>query len=296
MGDDERRRHQYHRRPLVREATRVRAELGDDRGQRRRGRNRAAAGLATARRGFAVGLDTAAAVMLAVVIPVAVLAPRPRRPDEHDPADPHSVTASSEAAEFRLTTVLPTHAFLTTSIPFALALTAQVGFLTHQVAFLSPKIGTLAAGWAVGLTTFAAVVGRVATGFVVDKFDRRAVTSLNFVVQAFGMGILAASTERSMLYLGCVLFGIGVGNATSLPGLIAQQGFPKQHFARIISIIVAVNKFTFAFGPTLLARLQHAEGTYTAALLVCLSMEIAASIVVLPPAVMRHRVPASPQI
>jgi MFS family permease len=115
-------------------------------------------------------------------------------------------------------------------------------------------------------------------------------------VQAFGIGILAASTERSMLYLGCVLFGIGVGNASSLPGLIAHQEFPKQHFARIISIIVAVNQFTFAFGPTLLARLRHAEGTYTAALLVCLSMEVAAAIIVLSPALMRHRVPASPQI
>ena len=54
--------------------------------------------------------------------------------------------------------------FLTTAIPFALGLTAQVGFLTHQVAYLSPLIGTVAAGWAVSLTTFAAIVGRIATG------------------------------------------------------------------------------------------------------------------------------------
>src|SRR5437764_1415392 len=43
--------------------------------------------LAISRLGFAAGLDTAAAVMLAVLIPVAVLVLRPRRPDEHDPAD-----------------------------------------------------------------------------------------------------------------------------------------------------------------------------------------------------------------
>jgi MFS family permease len=146
------------------------------------------------------------------------------------------------------------------------------------------------------LTTFAAVVGRVATGFVVDLFDRRVVTSLNFGVQAFGMGLLAASTDRPMLYLGCVIFGIGVGNATTLPGLIVQQEFPKQHFARLISIVVAINQFTFAFGPTLLAQLQHLEGTYTAALLVCFAMEIAAAIVVVSPAVSRHRASALPEI
>lgn len=261
--------------------------------------------LAIARFGFAFGLDMAAAVMLAVLIPVAALALRPRRPDEHDPADLCSgvdrpsrsaTTSPDEIAEFRLATVLRTRAFITISIPFALALTAQVGFLTHQITFLSPTIGTVAAGWAVGLTTFAAVLGRIATGFVVDRFDRRVVASLNFVVQALGMGLLAASAEPSRLYLGCVLFGIGLGNATSLPGLIVQQEFPERHFARIISIVVAINQFTFALGPTLLAWLQHAEGTYTAALLLCLAMEIAAAIVVLPFAAARRRVPASPEI
>ena len=48
--------------------------------------------------------------------------------------------------------------------------------------------------------------------------------------------------------------------------------------------MVAINQFSFAFGPTLLARLEHAEGTYTGALLVCLAAEIAAAIIVLLPA------------
>ena len=59
-----------------------------------------------------------------------------------------------------------------------------------------------------------------------------------------------------MLYLGCALFGLGVGNTTSLPGLLVQQEFPKQHFARIVSIVVAINQFSFAFGPSLDRRLK----------------------------------------
>jgi MFS family permease len=174
-------------------------------------------------------------------------------------------------------------------MPFALGLTAQVGFLTHQVTFLSPVIGTIAAGWAVSLTTFAAVIGRIGAGFVVDRYNRRAVASLNFVMQAFGIAILAATTERSMLYLGCLLFGAGVGNATSLPGLIVQQEFPKQHFARIINLVVAINQFSSAFGPTLLAQLQHLGKSYTAGLLVCFAIEIAAAAIVLLPSITRHR-------
>jgi MFS family permease len=244
--------------------------------------------------GLSGGLVSAAAIMLAILIPIAMLVLRPRRPDEHDPAElhtspPQSRACAQEAGEFHLTTILRSPAFITTSIPFALALTAQVGFLTHQVAFLSPVIGTMAAGWAISLTTLAAVIGRIATGFIVDKFDRRVVTSVNFVVQALGIGVLAMGVRQSSLWLGCVLFGAGVGNTTSLPGLIVQQEFPKHHFARIVSIVVAINQFTFAFGPMLLAQLQHARGTYTPALLICFAMELAAAIIVLLPAVIGRR-------
>jgi len=129
---------------------------------------------------------------------------------------------------------------------------------------------------------------------VVDRINRRLVTSLNFLVQGLGIGLLAGSAEPRTLLLGCVLFGVGVGNATSLPGLIVHSEFPKQHFTRIISIVVAVNQFTFAFGPTLLAQLQHAEGSYTMAMLLCLAMEISAAIVILIPVVARYPAPANP--
>jgi cyanate permease len=86
-----------------------------------------------------------------------------------------------------------------------------------------------------------------------------------------------------------VLFGAGVGNATSLPGLIVQQEFPKQHFARIVSLVVAINQFSFAFGPSLLGLLQHARGGYSMPLFVCLVMQAMAAIIVVAPAVARSR-------
>jgi cyanate permease len=110
---------------------------------------------------------------------------------------------------------------------------------------------------------------------------------VNFIVQMFGLAILATATAPVMLYLGCGLFGLGVGNTTSLPGLLVQQDFPKQHFARIVSLVVAINQFSFAFGPSLLGQLERAEGSYSAGLLVCLSMEAVAAIVVVSPTLLR---------
>jgi MFS family permease len=195
------------------------------------------------------------------------------------------VAPSDEVTAFRLFPVIRAPAFITISLPFALALTAQVGFLTHQLAVLSPSIGTVAAGWAIGLTTFAAVAGRVAAGFIADRLDRRVVAACNFAVQAVGIAVLAAATARPLFFLGCVLFGVGVGNATTLPGLIVQQEFPKPHFARIVSLVVAIDQFSFAFGPSLLATLEGAADSYTAPFLVCAASEVAAAIVVLMPVV-----------
>jgi MFS family permease len=202
-------------------------------------------------------------------------------------AEKASIASPGEPSGFRLTTVLSSGVFISISVPFALGLTAQVGFLTHQVAFLAPTTGTVAAGWAVSLTTSAAVLGRIATGYIADRFDRRTLACVNFTVQMLGMAILATAMTPALLYIGCVLFGLGVGNTTSLPGLLVQQDFPKQHFTRIVSLVVANNQFSFAFGPSLLGQLEHAEGSYSIGLLVCLSMEAVAAIIVVSPAVAR---------
>src|SRR5437763_1354859 len=133
-------------------------------------------------------------------------------------------------------------------------------------------------GRAISLTTAAAVAGRIVTGFFVDRVDRRIAACGNFIVQALGTATLALGTTEAALYTGCILF---IGNMTSLPGLIAQQEFPKQHFARVISLIVAINQFSFAFGPSLLGQLQQASGSYPAALCLCLAMQLAAAAIVL---------------
>lgn len=232
--------------------------------------------------------------MVVVVIPVAAWVLRPRRAGERDPADPISTERTLPSAEplhWHLAIVLRNGSFVTISVPFALGLTAQIGFLTLQISYLVPLIGEFAAGWSVSLTTFAAVVGRVAGGVVVDRADCRALAGGNFVVQALGMGILAAATGRVGLYLGRILFGLGVGNTTSLPGLIVHREFPKEHFSRVVGLVIAINQFSFAFGPSLLGELRYLAGGFTGGLLAWLAMETMAAVIVVLPAIGRWRHP-----
>jgi MFS family permease len=241
--------------------------------------------------GFATALRLAGGLMLAVLLPLLALTMRKKRPGEYDRDDAPGPSAAARSEQTALPwsarKVLRDPNFLTISIPFALGLIAQVGFITHQVAFLAPMVGTSTAGWIVSLTMFAAIVGRLGIGFFVDRLDRRAVSCGNFLLQAAAMPILMAATSPALLVAGCVLFGLGVGNLVSLPALIAQREFPPRHFARVVGMIVAINQFAFAFGPALLGRLQQPDGSYTLGLFACLVMEAVGAVIVLAPVLVK---------
>ena len=62
--------------------------------------------------------------------------------------------------------------------------------------------------------------------------------------------LLAAGDHVPLLLLGVVLFGFGIGNATSLPPLIAQVEFVKEDVPRVVPMIVAIGQGTYAFAPS----------------------------------------------
>jgi MFS family permease len=194
---------------------------------------------------------------------------------------PAPVAPREGAAPLRRAALVRTRRFWTISAAFALGLLAQVGFITHQVAYLSPRLGREGAALAVSLTTLAAIVGRLATGAFVDRIDRRRVASCNFALQALAVFAMIRWPSVPVLYLGCVIFGLGVGNMTTFPSLIVQVEYPKEHFRRVVSLVVAINQFTFAFGPALLGWARDRWGSYSVALGLCLVCEVAAAVIVL---------------
>jgi MFS family permease len=128
------------------------------------------------------------------------------------------------------------------------------------------------------------VVGRVLTGLVIDRLNRRLVSAINFLVQATAMSAMIAWPTPMLLYGACIVFGLGVGNLISLPGLLVQDEFPKELFGRVISWVIACNQFTFAFGPGSLGILRDATGSYAAALGLCVVLQsLAAGIVLVRP-------------
>jgi len=188
---------------------------------------------------------------------------------------------------------LRTWRFWSVSAPFALGLAAQVGVLTHMVALVTPTLGAGGAARVVSAATAAALAGRLATGFVVDRLNRRVVASATLLVQLAGLMLLAREPAAPGVYAGCILFGLGVGNLTTLPGLILGVEWPRERFSGLVGLVVGINQLTFAFGPSLVGVVRDWTGGYPAALVACAALEaISAVLILLGPAPIAKARPA----
>ena len=142
--------------------------------------------------------------------------------------------------------------FVTLAAGMAIGLFAQIGLLAHLFSLLVPALGAQLAGFAAGAATASAVAGRTLVGWLMPVgADRRLVACASYGVQITGSlaFLFAAGGNVPLLLLGVVLFGSGIGNATSLPPLIAQVEFVAEDVPRAVPLIVAMSQGTYAFAP-----------------------------------------------
>jgi len=203
----------------------------------------------------------AAAIGLVMVLTIWVLADRlfsrtPQQmglmPDGDAPGGPTVSVTSASAAPLPGSRLWRDRRFVTLAAGMALTLFAQIGLTAHLYSLLVPALGAQPAGLAMGLVTVLAIAGRTLLGWVMPLgADRRLVASASCAAQLAGsvVFIAAAGSSVPLLLLGVVLFGVGFGNATSLPPLIAQVEFVPQDVPRTVGLIVAISQAGYAFAP-----------------------------------------------
>lgn len=171
--------------------------------------------------------------------------------------------------------------FLTLCIGMTLALFAQTGLVAHLVSVLAPVLGRQGAGLAAGGSGVAAVVGRLAVGWRgSSRSNWRVIASLSLTAQAVGCGVLILSqgTHPAVLVVGVMLFGLGVGNAISVPPVIANLEFPQTDVTRAVALIVAISQGAYALAPAAFGVLRQAwsdQAVFIAAVVIQLAAIVA---------------------
>ncbi len=179
--------------------------------------------------------------------------------------------------------------FATLAAATSLGLFAQVGLIAHLFSLLVPALGAQSAGFAAGLATACAIAGRTGLGWLLPPAaDRRRAAAANYGLQLCGsLALLAAGgADAPALLLGVALFGLGLGNATSLPPLIAQREVPPADTARAVALVTACSQAAYAFAPAAFGALRDpspsgTEGAAPALFLAAAALQAAAAVLLL---------------
>ena len=230
----------------------------------------------TSRDGLPTATLIVAVALLAILIPAVLLglrgAPRPAG----------LAGAAAASTPFGRRDALASPRFRSVAAFYALALVAQVGFIIHMVAFLTPRLGAAGAASAVAATSVAAMLGRLVLGTVIDRMNQRRAAAISVTSQAAGiLAMLLWPESSSVLYGGAILFGASVGNVITFPALIVQREFPTHAFGSVIGLANAIGQFAFAFAPALLGVVHDLAGGYASALALCIAVQLAAAAIVL---------------
>lgn len=181
------------------------------------------------------------------------------------------------------------------SAPFALGLFAQVGVLTHLLLYMGPLVGTALATSSITALTLCAIAGRTLFARFFTGFNLASVAAVTLCVQAIGFALLAwggaGQPHAALLLAGAALFGLGFGNLTSLPPMVAQRWFPTPQVGTVVARVTGINQALYAFAPATFGLMRDRTGSYLLPLLIAITFQLIAAGVMLWA---RGRVSASP--
>jgi MFS family permease len=156
---------------------------------------------------------------------------------------------------------------------------AQNGAVTHLSALLTDRgINADRAAIAVSALGGAALLGRLATGWLVDRFFAPYVSFVLLAGAALGTFLLSSAASLSVGVLAASLIGFSMGGeADVIPYLVARY-FGLRSFSVLYALTWTFYAIAGAIGPILMGKAFDATGSY-ASLLVWLA---AATVVIAP--------------
>lgn len=151
---------------------------------------------------------------------------------------------------------------LTATIGFALALTVQIGFITHHLALAEPLLGAAGAGWLISATGLVAFAGRLVLARIVDAVAVRRLATGIMLLQALALLAIALWPSVPVLVAASLVYGYGIGHVTTLAPVVVRREFGAAAFGATYGSAATAIQLASAFGPALFGLLRDGFGGY----------------------------------
>ena len=107
--------------------------------------------------------------------------------------------------------------------------------------------------------------GRLALARFADEMDARMTTAVVLLLAAGSLGVIGLFPVPSMLIGGSIVFGLTVGNVTTLSPIIVRREFGAQAFGLIFGVASCGIQLATALGPGMYGLLHDLFGGYSPA-------------------------------
>jgi MFS family permease len=137
------------------------------------------------------------------------------------------------------------------------------GLVTNMAAMLTEHgITAQSAALTLSVRGGAGIIGRLCTGFLIDRFPAERIQTFILFLSAAGTLILAYSGTSAVALVGAALLGIGLGSEADIVPYLLARYFGRKHFSVLYGLTWTAYAIGGATGPMVIGHLYDREGSY----------------------------------
>ena len=140
------------------------------------------------------------------------------------------------------------------------------------------------AAYVLSLVLISSLVGRLLMGWLADRFPKKYVMLLIYLIVGCSIPLLFLASNRPFLYLFAVLFGIGLGGDYMIIPLMAAELFGVKVLGRLMGVVLTADGVAEALAPMMVAKTRDLTGSYATgfSILIALGLVGALAVALLP--------------
>ena len=199
------------------------------------------------------------------------------------PADAHVVaTTKPSDSKVPIRDVVRQPAFYLLMFGSMCSIAAVGGANQHLKLYLSidHSYSQQAAAQIASLTLGASLVGRLLMGWLADRWPKKRVMLLIYLLVAAALPIPILATTHGAIVFYAILFGIGLGGEYMVIPLMAAELFGVRVLGRAMGLILAGDGVAEALAPVAVGRLHDISGNYVTGFSLLIGFAIAGAIAI----------------
>jgi len=144
----------------------------------------------------------------------------------------------------------------------------QNASIAHLAALLTDRgISPASAALAISVLGAATLLGRIVTGWLLDRYFAPRVAFCLLASSAFGVFLLSSATSAAVGFLGAALIGLGMGGEADITPYLISRYFGLRSFATLYGFTWTAYAIAGAIGPVIMGKAFDATGSYAVLLL-----------------------------